>query len=310
MTLYKMLAILGNRLCDVPTFLGYTFDVTVDSVTTYYKTSILIGVIIIYKCWSWSCDYADTKSHTTLTEQWRTALNKLHELDPKKYNKNVKCISLCDPPEKKTWKFWEDTYNGITHATADDFISELKDISDNSDDCDLAVIIRTNGGEITSVKRICDAINTFKDKHNSNMYAIVMTKAFSGGSLIALSTDEIMMNDFATLSKVDPQIFGFPIKYYKDIIPIENNLKETTVNGLYKDVNATMKIIMDSHIKPRYDNDVYETIMHNFMSSDNLHACTFTKSECKKMGINVADIPADLPSDVPYFDEFNKQKKS
>ncbi len=46
--------------------------------------------------------------------------------------------------------------------------------------------------------------------HTAKVTAIVPFYAMSGGTLIALAADEILMERFTTLGSVDPQIMGYP----------------------------------------------------------------------------------------------------
>lgn len=277
-----------------------------DFVIGYYKTCTLVGIVGGYKLYKYMNSQSQKNDIDRLTQQWIEMFQKLHESDPSKYRKEVKAIRLIDnTPTSSIWNIFGEDITGITHTTANDFIANIKLASKTDGDFDLAIVINTIGGEVSAVKRICDAINTFKTKHNSHVYSIVMSKALSGGSIIALSSDEIMMNDYAVLSKIDPHISGFSIKYYKDIKPTENHLTQSTVAGMCKDADATLNSIIDTHVKPRYSNDEYNTIVHNFLEADNMHSFTFTKSECQQMGIKVRDLPEDAPDMVPLFDTFN-----
>ncbi len=70
------------------------------------------------------------------------------------------------------------------------------------------LIIHTPGGIALAAEMIAMAVR----KHPGKVTAIVPFYAMSGGSLIALAADEILMEKESILGPVDPQIQGFPAR--------------------------------------------------------------------------------------------------
>lgn len=68
------------------------------------------------------------------------------------------------------------------------------------------LIMHTPGGLALAAEMIAMAL---KD-HPAKVTAIVPFYAMSGGTLITLAADEILMERFTTLGPVDPQIMGYP----------------------------------------------------------------------------------------------------
>lgn len=66
----------------------------------------------------------------------------------------------------------------------------------------LAVILTTNGGYIETVQRIVD---TFRH-HYGHVCFIVPNYAFSAGTVLAMSGDEIWMDYYSRLGPIDPQV--------------------------------------------------------------------------------------------------------
>ncbi len=66
----------------------------------------------------------------------------------------------------------------------------------------LAVILTTNGGYIEVVQRIVD---TFRH-HYDHVSFIIPNYAFSAGTVLAMSGDDIFMDYFSRLGPIDPQI--------------------------------------------------------------------------------------------------------
>jgi len=68
------------------------------------------------------------------------------------------------------------------------------------------IVLHTPGGLVLAATQIAYAINRRKGK----VTAIVPHYAMSGGTLIALAADEIIMSDHAVLGPVDPQLGQYP----------------------------------------------------------------------------------------------------
>ncbi len=70
----------------------------------------------------------------------------------------------------------------------------------------LDIVLHTPGGLVLASLQIARAIH----KHQGKVTAFVPHYAMSGGTLIALATDEIVMSEHAVLGPVDPQLGQYP----------------------------------------------------------------------------------------------------
>jgi ClpP class serine protease len=70
----------------------------------------------------------------------------------------------------------------------------------------LDLVLHTPGGLVLASLQIARAIH----KHRGKVTAVVPHHAMSGGALIALAADEIVMSEYAVLGPVDPQIGQYP----------------------------------------------------------------------------------------------------
>jgi len=68
------------------------------------------------------------------------------------------------------------------------------------------LILHTPGGLVLASLQIAEAIK----KHKGKVTAIVPHYAMSGGTLICLASDEIIMSEHAVLGPVDPQLGKYP----------------------------------------------------------------------------------------------------
>src|SRR5713226_5389164 len=70
----------------------------------------------------------------------------------------------------------------------------------------LDIVLHTPGGLVLAALQIARAIH----KHQGKVTAFVPHYAMSGGTLIALAADEIVMAQYAVLGPVDPQLGQHP----------------------------------------------------------------------------------------------------
>ena len=87
------------------------------------------------------------------------------------------------------------------------------------------IVLHTPGGLVLAALQIARAINRRKGK----VRVIVPHYAMSGGTLIALAANEIVMSPFAVLGPIDPQLGNYPapslvkLRNEKDINKIDDN---------------------------------------------------------------------------------------
>src|SRR3981189_2571714 len=70
----------------------------------------------------------------------------------------------------------------------------------------LDLVLHTPGGLVLAALQIARAIH----KHQGKVTAFVPHYAMSGGTLIALAADEMVMSEYAVLGPVDPQLGQYP----------------------------------------------------------------------------------------------------
>jgi ClpP class serine protease len=92
------------------------------------------------------------------------------------------------------------------YINIDDAEAILRAIRLTPDDKPIDLIVHTPGGLVLAASQIAHAIQ----KHKGKVTVFVPHYAMSGGTLIALSADEIVMDPNAVLGPVDPQIGQFP----------------------------------------------------------------------------------------------------
>lgn len=92
------------------------------------------------------------------------------------------------------------------YIDVDDSEQILRVIRQTPADVPIDLILHTPGGLVLAAEQIALALT----KHPAPVTVLVPHYAMSGGTLIALAADEILMDDFAVLGPVDPQLGQYP----------------------------------------------------------------------------------------------------
>jgi ClpP class serine protease len=94
----------------------------------------------------------------------------------------------------------------VRYIDIDDAQSILAAIHETPSDRDIEIIMHTPGGLVLAATQIADALAD----HPGKVTAVVPHYAMSGGTLIALAADEIVMDAHAALGPIDPQLGQYP----------------------------------------------------------------------------------------------------
>ena len=114
------------------------------------------------------------------------------------------------------------------HIDLEDAQTIIAAIKETPRDMPIDLVLHTPGGLVLAAMQIARAV----EAHPSKVTVYVPVYAMSGGTLIALAADEIVMGEFSVLGPIDPQIAGFPaasIAKVPKIKPIEQVFDLTLV---------------------------------------------------------------------------------
>jgi ClpP class serine protease len=94
----------------------------------------------------------------------------------------------------------------VRYIDIDDAESVLRAIADTADDQPIEIILHTPGGMVIAARQIASALAD----HPAHVTAVVPHYAMSGGTMISLACDEIVIESHAALGPVDPQLGQYP----------------------------------------------------------------------------------------------------
>lgn len=172
----------------------------------------------------------------------------------------------------------------------------LRAIRMTPDDMPIDIILHTPGGLVLAAEQIAHAIN----KHPSKVTVFVPHYAMSGGTMIALACDEIVMDENAVLGPVDPQLGNYPAASILRVVaqkPVERIDDETLI--LADVAEKAMHQVRENVYEILRGNDMEEEkareLARIFTEGRWTHDYPISAEELKNMGLTVS---TDLPEEI------------
>jgi ClpP class serine protease len=162
-------------------------------------------------------------------------------------------------------------------------------------DVPIDIILHTPGGLVLAALQIAMAIK----KHPAKVTAFIPHYAMSGGTLIALACDEIVMDEHAVLGPVDPQIKEYPAASILRLVkkkPIEHIDDQTLILAdiaemALKQMKQNLHFILEGKYPPEKIDEIAEILSQGHFT----HDYPITYEEAKKLGLPVSN---NMPVEV------------
>jgi len=137
------------------------------------------------------------------------------------------------------------------------------------------------------------------EAHKAQVTVYVPVYAMSGGTLIALAADEIVMGEFSVLGPIDPQIAGLPaasIVRARDAKPVAQVFDLTLVLAdVSEKALAQVKQGAVELLTPRMDQASAEALAAKLAGGHWTHDYALTATEAKELGLPVSvGMPAEV----------------
>src|SRR5207248_6016573 len=113
----------------------------------------------------------------------------------------------------------------MRHIDIDDSQSVLRAIRETPPGSAIEMILHTPGGLVLAASQIAEALAD----HDGRVVAVVPHYAMSGGTLIALAADEIVIDRHAALGPVDPQLGQYPAASLVEVAALPGEHKDETL---------------------------------------------------------------------------------
>jgi len=182
------------------------------------------------------------------------------------------------------------------HLDVDDSEQILRAVRLTPEDMPLDLILHTPGGLVLAAEQIAQALV----RHKAKVTVFVPHYAMSGGTLLALAADEIVMDPNAVLGPVDPQVGQYPAVSILKVLDRKaiNEVDDETV--ILADIAAkAMEQVKDTIREILEGNEMERTealrIADVLASGRWTHDYPISLDEVHKLGLPARD---DMPKEV------------
>ncbi len=177
----------------------------------------------------------------------------------------------------------------------EDAQSIISAIKGTPDDTPIDLVLHTPGGLVIAAMQIARAI----EAHPAKVTVFVPIYAMSGGTLIALAADDIVMGEFSMLGPIDPQIMGVsaasilaardakPVEHVSDVAMVLADVSDKAIRQVTRGAVEIMT--------PRMERGKAEDLAHKLASGTWTHDYALTPAEAQDLGL---DITVAMPPEI------------
>jgi ClpP class serine protease len=162
-------------------------------------------------------------------------------------------------------------------------------------DVPLDMVLHTPGGLVLAALQVARALST----HKAKVTVFVPHYAMSGGTLIALAADEIVMCDHSVLGPIDPQLGESPAASLIKVVeqkPIERISDETLIRAdIGRKAIAQVKQSAGDLMKRSLTAEQAGTLAEKLSTGTWTHDYPIWAATAKEFGLHVS---TDMPNDV------------
>jgi ClpP class serine protease len=193
----------------------------------------------------------------------------------------------------------------------DDSEQVLRAIRLTPDSVPLDLVVHTPGGLVLASEQIARALH----RHPARVTVIVPHYAMSGGTLLALAADEILMDENAVLGPVDPQIGAWPAASIIKVAegkPLERVNDETLILAdLARKAQAQIKDTVRGLLLDDFPPDRAEHIVDQLTTGKWTHDFPLTVEALLELGLRVKpELPVEAFSLMDLYPQVGRQRPS
>lgn len=178
-------------------------------------------------------------------------------------------------------------FNPSRHIDLEDAQTIIAAIKETPSSVPIDLILHTPGGIVLAAMQIARAV----EAHPAKVTVYVPIYAMSGGTLIALAADEIVLGEFSVLGPIDPQILGMPaasIVRARNSKPVEQVFDLTLVlaDVSEKALSQVKKGAIEL-LTPRMDEAAAAALAEKLAGGHWTHDYALTATEASEIGLPV-----------------------
>jgi ClpP class serine protease len=173
----------------------------------------------------------------------------------------------------------------MRHIDIDDAQSVLRAIRETPPGRAIEIILHTPGGLVLAASQIARALRD----HDGRVVAVVPHYAMSGGTLIALAADEIIIDAHAALGPVDPQLGQYAARSLVEVAAMPGRHEDQTLlladvgRKALRQVEAVARQLLEGHMEPTRARDLGHLLASGVWTHDH----PLMAPELKELGLPV-----------------------
>ncbi len=183
----------------------------------------------------------------------------------------------------------------VRYINIEDSEAVLRAIQMTDRDVPIDIILHTPGGLVLAAEQIAFALQ----KHPAKVTVFVPHYAMSGGTLIALAADEIVMNENAVLGPVDPQVGQHPAASILKVLerkPISEVDDDTLIMAdIAEKAIRQVKATVFELLRDKMDTEKAEQLATTLSSGVWTHDYPITVQEARALGLPVN---TEMPNEI------------
>jgi ClpP class serine protease len=217
-----------------------------------------------------------------LTARW-SAIKRAQAIRAIERKRGTRVITMIHRQEKRSLF----GFSVSRHIDLEDAQTIIAAIKETPADRPIDLILHTPGGIVLAAMQIARAV----EAHPAKVTVLVPVYAMSGGTLIALAADEIVLGEFSVLGPIDPQIVGLPaasIVRARDSKPVEHVFDLTLVlaDVSEKALDRVKRGAVEL-MTPRLEQAKAEELAAKLAGGHWTHDYALTATEATKIGLPV-----------------------
>jgi len=173
------------------------------------------------------------------------------------------------------------------------------------------LILHTPGGLVLAAEQIADALA----RHPAKVTVFVPHYAMSGGTLIALAADEIVMSENAVLGPVDPQLGQYPAASILQVLEQKppSEIDDQTLiladvaRKALRQVEHTVCQLLSRHMPPEKAHAIARVLSSGVWT----HDYPISVSEARELGLPVStDMPREVYTLMELYPQTSQRRPS
>ncbi len=171
------------------------------------------------------------------------------------------------------------------------------------------LIIHTPGGLVLAVEQIAHALN----KRKGRVTVFVPHYAMSGGTMLALAADEIVMDENAVLGPIDPQVGEMPAASILNILEQKNRDRIDDQTLVYADIArkamSQVKLLVRKILPESMEPEKAEKLAEVLCSGQWTHDYPITVEQAQELGLPVSVEMPDTVYEIMCLYKQSRQRR-